>query len=209
MTSKQTGIPPFIFISIIQNTFTMTTVDEDDVTEVSNMRVSVASVASKQTQSTNKSVIGLDSPEGTPGSKAKRARTKSSFYTPEESNVETLSKAKASSPARSAKRNLAEVMDDNDVQECDMYVSNLERKYREARVTMKAEPGNSKLVLLAQDAEREFFQTLFVLNKRTGNGIKWPGWTEGYIQLATLSKLGQKYQATRSKYIVLMLLYKS
>lgn len=204
MTSEQTHIPPFIFISVVQNTSSMTTVDEDDVTEVSNMRVSVASVASKQTESTNKSVIGLDSPEVTPGSKAKRARTQRSFYTPESSNVDTASNAKASSPARSAKRNLDAVLDD--YVGCDMYVSNLERKYRDAKVAVKADPGNAKLVPLLQDAEREFFQTLFVLNKRTGNGIKWPGWTEGYIQLATLSKLGQKYQATHSKYFVIMLL---
>ena len=126
----------------------MTTVDEDDDTEASNMRVSVASVASKQTQSTNKSVIGLDkSPQETPGSKAKRARTQRSFYTPEESNVETEAKSKASSkstlsPARSAKRNLAAVLDDDEEDEdaeCDTYVSKLERKYLESKVAMKAE----------------------------------------------------------------------
>ena len=53
-----------------------------------------------------------------------------------------------------------------------------------------------------QVAEKDFFKTLIQFNLRTGPAIKWKGWVQGYIQIATLTTLGEQYQKTESKYFV-------
>ena len=53
-----------------------------------------------------------------------------------------------------------------------------------------------------QVAEKAFFKTLTSFSLRLGSSIKWEGWIQGYIQIATLTKLGEQFQKTESKFFM-------
>jgi hypothetical protein len=212
MASSRNDIPQVILIPRMKAT-NKSIQEGDDVTEASNgnstNHVSVASLGSKQTDSTNKSVVAVDSPAQSTGSKSKRQRTQSSFYTPGSSKTGMsaatstsktgMSAATSTSPTVATKRNLEAILDDSEDDE-DERVTASEQAYIDAKNLLKQDTGSVKLVLEALEAERAFYQPLFTLTKRTGGAVKWKGWTEGYIQLISLSKAGEKYYKTRSKY---------
>ena len=116
MESSRNDIPQVILIPRMTKTTNKSTQEGEDVTEASNSNstnhVSVASLGSKQTDSTNKSVICVDSPALSTGSKSKRQRTQSSFYTPGSSK--TGGSAATSTPTVATKRNLESILDDSD-----------------------------------------------------------------------------------------------
>lgn len=139
----------------------------------------------------------MDSPE-TRSSKAKRMRTKSSFYSPETSS-KSASPSK-SSTSTTAKRKLEPVLDDSD--DDGVYFSDAERKYIKLKHKLKEDQYNTKLETEMKVAEKDFYKTLINFSLRTGSAIKWEGWIEGYIQICTLTKLGEEYQKTESKFFV-------
>jgi hypothetical protein len=183
-------IPQFIHIHIHSMTKSYrTTQDDDDDTSVNtnSVHVSVTTLGTKQTSSTNKSVVPVDSP-ATRSNKAKRCRTQSSFY------------SSKSPRSTTAKRKLDPVLDESD--DDGEYFSDAEKKFMVLKQKVKDDQFNTPLVKEMQAAEKDFYKTLINFSLRTGPAIKWQGWVQGYIQTSTLTTLGEQYQKTESKYFI-------
>jgi hypothetical protein len=190
------NIPKVILIhSTMAKTDANTQDEEDDVTDNTNsVHVSVASLGTKQTSSTNKSVIPMETPD-TRASKQKRCRTQRTFHTPESSSKDAS--PSKSSQAKSTKRKKDVIQDDSD--DDDEFFSEAEQKLMELKEKVNEDQYNTALIAEMNNAEKVFYKTLINLSLRLGPSIKWEGWVQGYVQIVTLTKQGEQYQKTESK----------
>lgn len=72
----------------------------------------------------------------------------------------------------------------------------LENTMNDLKRRLAEDANNIELQAETLTAERNFRQSLFVITKRTGPTIKWPAWTEGYMQMISLSDYGREYMKT-------------